>query len=91
MAEHSTSVSPTVVSSKEAIDRTMDDEKTEPHAPIMPDPEYPSSWKLGLVLFALCLCIFIVALDQTIIAPALGAITTEFQSTNDIVRSSLPM
>lgn len=41
--------------------------------------------KLAMLLVALCLCIFLVALDQTIIAPALGAITAEFQSVKDIV------
>ncbi|KAL0765368.1 hypothetical protein CaCOL14_012117 [Colletotrichum acutatum] len=47
-------------------------------------PEYPSTAKLALVIFSLCLAIFLVALDQTIIAPALGAITAQFQSVKDI-------
>lgn len=42
--------------------------------------------KLVLLIAALCLCIFLVALDQTIIAPALGAITAEYRSVKDIVR-----
>ncbi|KAI5464625.1 major facilitator superfamily domain-containing protein [Mariannaea sp. PMI_226] len=46
--------------------------------------EYPSAAKVSLILFALCLAIFLVALDQTIIAPALGAITAQFQSVKDI-------
>lgn len=41
--------------------------------------------KLAALIVALCLCVFLVALDQTIIAPALGAITAEFQSVKDIV------
>lgn len=45
--------------------------------------------KLAALLVALCLCIFLVALDQTIIAPALGAITAEFQSVKDIVSLAL--
>lgn len=50
------------------------------------EPEYPGAVKLSLTMFALCVSIFLVALDQTIIAPALGAITTQFSSTKDIVR-----
>ena len=46
---------------------------------------YPNIVKLSLTMFALCISIFLVALDQTIIAPALGAITAQFQSTKDIV------
>ncbi|CAJ2504854.1 Uu.00g122480.m01.CDS01 [Anthostomella pinea] len=49
-----------------------------------PDDEYPSGLKLGLVILSLCLAVFLVALDQTIIAPALGAITGEYGSVKDI-------
>lgn len=49
------------------------------------EPEYPSATKLTLIITSLCLAIFLVALDQTIIAPALGAITAQFQSVKDIV------
>ncbi|KAH7175585.1 major facilitator superfamily domain-containing protein [Dactylonectria macrodidyma] len=45
---------------------------------------YPGGIKLVLILFSLCLAIFLVALDQTIIAPALGAITAEYGSVKDI-------
>ncbi|KAF7541063.1 hypothetical protein G7Z17_g12043 [Cylindrodendrum hubeiense] len=48
------------------------------------NPDYPSGLKLVLILFSLCLAIFLVALDQTIIAPALGAITAEYGSVKDI-------
>ncbi|OAQ97920.1 hypothetical protein LLEC1_01221 [Akanthomyces lecanii] len=48
------------------------------------EPEYPGALKLTLTLVALCISIFLVALDQTIIAPALGAITAQFDSTKDI-------
>ncbi|KAI8635587.1 major facilitator superfamily domain-containing protein [Xylariaceae sp. FL1651] len=46
--------------------------------------EYPTGPQLWLVIISLCLAVFLVALDQTIIAPALGAITGEFHSTKDI-------
>lgn len=45
---------------------------------------YPTGPKLWLIILALCLSVFLVALDQTIIAPALGTITTQFNSINDI-------
>ncbi|KAM7198880.1 MFS general substrate transporter [Naviculisporaceae sp. PSN 640] len=45
---------------------------------------YPTGLKLILIIMSLCLAVFLVALDQTIIAPALGAITGEFQSVRDI-------
>lgn len=46
--------------------------------------EYPTGLKLYLVILSLCLAVFLVALDQTIIAPALGAITGEYGSVKDI-------
>jgi hypothetical protein len=49
------------------------------------NPDYPSGLKLILIIFALLMSVFLVALDQTIIAPALGAITSEYKSVKDIV------
>ncbi|KAH6894421.1 major facilitator superfamily domain-containing protein [Thelonectria olida] len=54
------------------------------HATTEDTTQYPGVAKLSLILFALCLAIFLVALDQTIIAPALGAITAQYQSVKDI-------
>ncbi|KAM4065225.1 major facilitator superfamily protein [Hirsutella rhossiliensis] len=48
------------------------------------ESRYPAGPQFWLVLVSLCLSVFLVALDQTIIAPALGAITTEYGSTKDI-------
>ncbi|KAI5923532.1 major facilitator superfamily domain-containing protein [Camillea tinctor] len=45
---------------------------------------YPTGLKLWAVILSLCLAVFLVALDQTIIAPALGAITGEYGSVKDI-------
>ncbi|KAK3692628.1 major facilitator superfamily domain-containing protein [Podospora appendiculata] len=45
---------------------------------------YPKGVTLLLIILSLCLAVFLVALDQTIIAPALGAITGEFGSVKDI-------
>ncbi|KAK0742338.1 major facilitator superfamily domain-containing protein [Apiosordaria backusii] len=60
-------------------------EKQTPASP-QDDPQviYPTGLKLYLIISSLCLSVFLVALDQTIIAPALGAITTEFSSVRDI-------
>ena len=46
---------------------------------------YPSGLKLILIILSLCMCVFLVALDQTIIAPAIGTITADFKSVKDIV------
>ncbi|TQV97135.1 hypothetical protein V2A60_000231 [Cordyceps javanica] len=47
--------------------------------------EYPVAWKLGLITIALCLSVFCVALDNTIIATAIPRITDEFRgSVQDI-------
>ncbi|KAL7784968.1 major facilitator superfamily domain-containing protein [Trichoderma ceciliae] len=72
-------------------------EKTEEHGGVVQDvtrttttaaadaaPNYPKGMKLVSIVFALCMAIFLVALDQTIIAPALGTITARFQSVKDI-------
>ncbi|KAM4062978.1 major facilitator superfamily protein [Hirsutella rhossiliensis] len=47
-------------------------------------PNYPTGLTLILIIAALCMAVFLVALDQTIIAPALGAITAHFLSVKDI-------
>ena len=46
--------------------------------------EYPHGLKLVLILAALCLSVFLVALDQTIIATAIPKITDHFKSIGDI-------
>lgn len=45
---------------------------------------YPKGLTRLLIILSLCLSVFLVALDQTIIAPALGAITEQFSSVRDI-------
>ncbi|KAL7907163.1 MFS general substrate transporter [Trichoderma velutinum] len=49
-----------------------------------PAINYPKGLTLVSIVFALCMAIFLVALDQTIIAPALGTITARFRSVKDI-------
>ncbi|KGO68103.1 Major facilitator superfamily domain, general substrate transporter [Penicillium italicum] len=46
--------------------------------------EYPNAWRLTLISIALCLCVFCVALDNTIIATAIPKITDQFNSLDDV-------
>lgn len=48
------------------------------------DMQYPHGPKLWIILSALCLAVFLVALDQTIIATAIPKITDHFNSIKDI-------
>ena len=47
-------------------------------------PEYPTAWKLFVIVAALCLAVFLVALDQTIVAVAVPKITDHFHSLDDV-------
>lgn len=57
-------------------------------APVDEDTEdesgYPHGFKLYIILLSLCLTIFLVALDQTIISTAIPKITDQFKSVEDI-------
>jgi MFS family permease len=46
--------------------------------------EYPTGVKLGLISLALCLAVFLMALDNTIIATAIPKITDQFNSLDDV-------
>lgn len=46
--------------------------------------EYPTGMKLGLITLALCLSVFLMALDNSIIATAIPKITDQFQSLPDV-------
>ncbi|KAJ7174071.1 major facilitator superfamily domain-containing protein [Mycena crocata] len=46
--------------------------------------DYPGGLKLILITVALCLSVFLVALDNTIIATAIPKITDQFQSLDDV-------
>ncbi len=48
------------------------------------DMNYPHGMKLFIILGALCLAVFLVALDQTIISTAIPKITDHFNSIQDI-------
>ncbi|KAK6532063.1 hypothetical protein TWF694_003226 [Orbilia ellipsospora] len=46
--------------------------------------EYPTAWKLAIISIALCLSVFCMALDNTIIATAIPKITDHFKSLDDV-------
>jgi hypothetical protein len=46
--------------------------------------EDPQGWQLLAIITALCLAVFLVALDQTIVSTAIPCITDHFHSVNDI-------
>ena len=46
--------------------------------------EYPTGVKLGLISMALCLSVFLMALDNSIIATAIPKITDQFHSLPDV-------
>lgn len=46
--------------------------------------EYPSGLRLGLISLALCLSVFLMALDNSIIATAIPKITDKFHSLGDV-------
>ncbi|RDW88988.1 hypothetical protein BP6252_01020 [Coleophoma cylindrospora] len=56
----------------------------ENQAEVEDEPEYPHGFKLAVILAALCLAVFLVALDQTIISTAIPTITDRFNSIQDI-------
>ncbi|KAK4241777.1 major facilitator superfamily domain-containing protein [Achaetomium macrosporum] len=79
---------PSTPNVKEAAATTTNNDNDDPFASgagvDSADVVYPTGVKLVLIVASLCLAVFLVALDQTIIAPALGAITGEFGSVKDI-------
>ncbi|KAI8260256.1 Efflux pump aflT [Colletotrichum sp. SAR11_239] len=80
-----TSADPSILTEKPAHDLNATDTKApSTHQSSEDEVVYPHGLKLILIIIALCLAVFLVALDQTIIAPALGAITSEYGSVKDI-------
>jgi len=57
---------------------------TEPQNEEDPEIEYPTAIKLTLISIALCLAVFCIALDNTIIATAIPKITDHFKAIDDI-------
>lgn len=60
-------------------------EKAKSSKPLREDgSEYPEGIPFALLCLALCLSVFLMALDTTIIATAIPKITDEFQSLTDV-------
>ena len=68
---------------EEQLPTPVTDLEKGPNASPDDDTEYPSGKKLALILSALYLAMFLVALDRTIIATAVPRITDQFHSVDD--------
>jgi hypothetical protein len=77
-------------STQPTLDTAIKDEKegtyitAEDTKPEDEDIVYPTGLVLAAVALALCLAVFLVCLDQTIIATAIPRITDRFKSVKDI-------
>ena len=69
----------TVIEKLEDVNGAAEDTKLEDEEIV-----YPGGLVLAAIVLALCLAVFLVALDQTIIATAIPRITDRFQSVKDI-------
>lgn len=68
-----------------AIEAEAEEQAAEAAAAAAEDEsQYPSGGKLALITVALCLSVFCVALDNTIISTAIPRITDEFKAINDV-------
>ncbi|KAJ7764880.1 DHA14-like major facilitator [Mycena metata] len=82
--EHSGAASPTLRGGSSDLD-VVSKEKNEGSHPLNEDDiVYPEGLKLFLITLALCLAVFLVALDNTIIATAIPKITDQFKSLDDV-------
>ncbi|KAI9819987.1 MAG: hypothetical protein M1827_006557 [Pycnora praestabilis] len=74
-----------ILVNKEAVGTPGDDADIEKAEEDEEDLKvYPGGWTLGILTLGLCLALFVVALDNTIIATAIPRITTQFNSLNDV-------
>lgn len=49
-----------------------------------PEEQYPSSWRLAVIITSLCFGTLLIALDNTILTVAIPKITTVFNSLDDV-------
>jgi hypothetical protein len=77
---------PTISDSKASsiVETTNEEARANPTTPDDDEIEYPGGLKLVLITLALCLAVFLVALDNTIIATAIPKITDRFNSLGDV-------
>ncbi|KAL9056772.1 MAG: hypothetical protein Q9162_002743 [Coniocarpon cinnabarinum] len=67
----------------------LKEEQPKAAAPAVPPatpqpPSYPSAWVFGINMTALCIAVFCLALDATIISTAIPQITNQFHSLDDV-------
>nr|GAT55040.1 major facilitator superfamily transporter [Mycena chlorophos] len=79
----SRAASPTIRDSSSVVAPDEFSEK-KPQVASEDDIVYPEGLKLTLITIALCLAVFLVALDNTIIATAIPKITAQFDSLDDV-------
>lgn len=65
------------------VDTSVQDVEKDVQA-VTEQPEYPPLSKVIIIILALYLAVFLVALDQTIIGVAIPKITDQFKSISDI-------
>lgn len=75
---------PVVARFSTAASKMNQSERLEQHRTREDGSEYPSGLKLILITVALCLAVFLMALDNSIIATAIPKITDQFQSLSDV-------
>lgn len=71
-------------SSEQSVHLAADPEKGSATPPDGEETEYPSGKKVALIMLALLLAMFLIALDRTIIATAVPQITNQFKSLDDV-------
>jgi hypothetical protein len=70
---------PTIISKRQSHTGTIEKTRTREDG-----EEYPHGVKLALISLALCLSVFLMALDNSIIATAIPKITDQFHSLDDV-------
>ncbi|KAJ7627224.1 DHA14-like major facilitator [Roridomyces roridus] len=78
------SENPTLTDVNEGAPQELEKKGVETSPETVEADEYPSGIKLALLTIALCLSVFLLALDNTIIATAIPHITDQFHSLDDV-------
>jgi hypothetical protein len=83
MKESSAMTEDRTLSDSSNVDTPVQDVEKDVQA-VTEQPEYPPLSKVIIIILALYLAVFLVALDQTIIGVAIPKITDQFKSISDI-------
>ncbi|KAM3079995.1 hypothetical protein ACMFMF_003409 [Clarireedia jacksonii] len=82
--EHISNTDGEIASKEDTSMKLAPQEDVDPNTSDDEEANYPHGLKLWVILAALCLSVFLVALDQTIISTAIPKITDQFHSIQDI-------